>query len=530
MVQVRSTWAENTIIPGGVLGSTEWSGAGIIPIPAGFLMVKNDAQYVYIALDMVADRGQDPGTGDYFWFTVDVDGNGQITPRTDTQYSIYRGQPNRIGRQLYLGPGRWTGLGHETPSSRAHIGFGRSPNSAVNHRVWELRLPLDEAGVDLNDFDTLPKISFGVRVSSTNPRFTFNYPNNFYNDFSNLHQILLARSPGYPAGTPGVVFGGVGLVPATEITDGYATTDPSYYIHADEAAFGGRMHLIGNRTTLQSLWTSGARKYKIQHRFGTAGAFTPIRQTWTNYRWDGTTYVLENFGPDSDDTYPLLNPSEDYSIDDLLLQWRSYGFPAGLHQFRAEFLRADDTGVRSPRQTLTLMLDNNIPHVDIVNILHDGTPVPPCALEYMTSNTDGLKFRITVNDAEGHLRYYRLAAHYGDGQPPITITSDSYPSHRNPAHQWNGVTNALVPPAEWVPPITCAYQFRLSARPRVINGYTYIGYTESTSHVTLIKPPLIPIIPIRSSLELPYGLVTKSRLEEDGTEPKELGDQTIKDK
>ena len=88
MAQVKSTWATNKIIPGGVLSSREWSGAGRMPIPAGYMMVKNNAEFLYVALDMVRDQGRDPGTGDYFWFSVDVNGNRQITPRTDINYGV----------------------------------------------------------------------------------------------------------------------------------------------------------------------------------------------------------------------------------------------------------------------------------------------------------------------------------------------------------------------------------------------------------------------------------------------------------
>jgi hypothetical protein len=95
MALVRSVWADYRITLGGALRSVEWDGAGRMSIPAGYLMVKNDATYLYTALDMVADRGRDPGTGDYFWFTVDVNSNRQITPMIDTNYGLYPGHQVR---------------------------------------------------------------------------------------------------------------------------------------------------------------------------------------------------------------------------------------------------------------------------------------------------------------------------------------------------------------------------------------------------------------------------------------------------
>ena len=47
---------------------------------------------------------------------------------------------------------------------------------------------------------------------------------------------------------------------------------------------------------------------------------------------------------------------------------------------------------------------------------------------------------------------------------------------------------STVPAGEFVPPQTCAYQFRLSAQPRITNGYTYFSYVETTKHITLVKP------------------------------------------
>jgi hypothetical protein len=528
MVTVRSQWAQERIVIGGALTSREWDEAGSMRIPAGILMVKNDADYLYLALDMVADRGNDPGTDDYFWLTFDIDGNRAITPRQDVNYGIPRNQPNNLGRQYYLGPGRWTGLLNEDSKSQGHIGFGASPNSSTHHRVWEMRLSLEELNVDLAAADSPPVLNFGVRISSTNPRFTFDYPANFYQDFAGLHQIILARSASanYPEGMAGAVIGGVGLIPASQIVDGYATTDPSYYHYVDDAAFGGRLNLIGNRATMQSLWGAGARKYEIRHRVGTSGAFTPLSAAWTNYRWNGSQYVLEHFGPDSDTRYPLSNPAEDYSIDDLLLQWQSVGTPAGLHQFQAVFFTATGAPVAAPSQTLTLMIDNNQPQADLADILHNGRPIQACAIEQMTSNTDGIRLRVTAFDAAGHLRLYRIRAFWGDSQSQLIVT-DNYANHRDPSHRWEGVSGELIPASEWVPPVTCAYQFRVEAYPRVTNGYNWLGGTTDTRHVTLIKPGVSAAVEGRFSDDLVLGMVDCNQAPASGEAPEKLGNETF---
>ncbi len=72
-------------------------------MPGGFILVKNDADFLYLALDLVNDNGNSPGVGDYFWLSFDVDRSGSITPNFDINYGIYPTLPIKIGKQFYLG-------------------------------------------------------------------------------------------------------------------------------------------------------------------------------------------------------------------------------------------------------------------------------------------------------------------------------------------------------------------------------------------------------------------------------------------
>jgi hypothetical protein len=126
-------------------------------------------------------------------------------------------------------------------------------------------------------------------------------------------------------------------------------------------------------------------------------------------------------------------------------------------------------------------------------------------METMTDGSDGVRFNLTARDAEGHLAGWALTAHWGAGSS-ATVASDGYPAHRNAAHQWTGASGQVVPTGEWVPPVTCAYQFRLSATARVTNGYGPIGYVDDTSHVTRIPPRDAPGLAVRAAPErLPLG-------------------------
>src|SRR5262249_3272386 len=149
-------------------------------------------------------------------------------------------------------------------------------------------------------------------------------------------------------------------------------------------AFGGVLNYIYNRPNVTALWGAGARKYRILHRVGSSGAFTPLRRTWSNYRWTGSTFVLESFGPDASDCYELRDPAFDYSTKDLLFQWNSAGgggdpaVPTGLHEFQVEFRSAANAVVPAPPQTLSLFVDNNLPEVRINDVQYKGASVGPC--------------------------------------------------------------------------------------------------------------------------------------------------------
>lgn len=478
MAYILSNWVSAPIDLDDSINDVSWENAGKIEVQGGYLMAKNNDEFLYIALDMVDDTGNNAGTGDYFWFTFDRNRNAAITPNYDVNYGLYPGNPNKMGRQYYLGPGRWTGLLNERSPSQNRIEFGSSPNSPTPHRIWKMRFLLSEINVSLSSF--FPYTRFGFRAASSTPSFRYNEPANFYRDFSRLHILYLARKRTFPTGNMGTIFGGVGLIPFDRIntSTGRATTASSYRPYVQNAAFGGRLDIIGNRITLGRL---GGRKYKVLHRAGTSGRFEPLLSSWTNYQWSNTLrrYVLRHFGPDSAGKYTLPSASTDYSIDDLLIQFNTVGLTRGLHQFRIDFdAYTNDTEI------LTLYIDNNLPEVNINSITHNGVGKSACSIVHMTSERDGLKFRITAHDPEGNLRGFNLSAHWGSNKGE-SIFSRSYPG----SGLWTGVSNLLIPSSgEWTPETTCAYQFRVSATARTTNGYGYIGYTAHNEHLTIIKP------------------------------------------
>jgi len=501
MSTLVSRWVDTPIDLDDSINDPSWNDAGIMHMSKGKVMVKNNSEFLYVALDIVTDQGNDAGTGDYFWFTFDRNRNAAITPNYDVNYGLYPGNPNKMGRQYYLGAGRWTGLINETSPSKCRIEFGPSPNSNTPHRIWKMQFLLSDLNVSLSAW--FPYTRFGFRVASSHPSFYHNEPADFYNNFSKLHFLFLSKKRVFPTGSMGTVFGGVGLIPFDKInSSGRATTASGYYPYVQNAAFGRKLNIIGNRTTLAAL---AGRKYKVLYREGTSGSFTPLLSSWKNYLWDNATsqYVLRHFGPDTNDKYTIPHSSMDYSIDDLLIQFNTLGMNTGIHQFRI-----DVDSYSADTEILTLYIDNNLPELNINSITHNGVQQSACSVVKLTSNSDGLKFHITANDPEGNLRLFRLRAHYGSNLS-TTIYSQNYPGSGN----WSGVVNLLVPGrGEWVPPVTCAYQFRLSGWARTTNGYGYIGYTEHAEHLTILEPGYETVVSRAAESEFVLGM-TGEKLE-----------------
>lgn len=515
MATVTSRWATAPIALSGSFSPGEWADAGVMPMPNGAILVKNDATFLYLALDLTNDTGNSPGVGDYFWVSFDVDRSASITPSFDVNYGIYPSLPIKIARQYYLGPGTWTGILGTPTSSVVQQGFGPSPNSATPHRIWEMRIALSEIGITTLGGMTLPYLRFGLRVASTSPSFVTDFPPGFFTNFTSLHQIYLATGPdaSYPAGTAGVVIGGVGLIPATTISGGRATTAAPYVPTVTNAAFGGTLNFIYNRPNIIALWGAGARKYRILHRFGSSGSFAPLRRTWANYRWTGSTYVLESFGPDSNDCYGLQNPALDYSTKDLLFQVNSAGgagdppLPTGVHEFQVEFQNAAGAVVPSPAQTLQLYIDNAMPELQIYGITYKGVGVAPCSIVEITETPDPVRIRFRAYDPEGNLRLFALQAYYGGpGTPSMNLLPSGMGTY--PGGTWQGVADQWidcpVAPTKF-PPVTCAYQIRLSAYPRTTNGYSYIGYKEVTTHVTFRRAGAAAFTLHPPAEEVPFG-------------------------
>ena len=462
MTTINSPWASTPIATNGDLNAPGWAGAGKLELgTTGALWVKNDAEWLYAALDMTTDAGG-PGDGDYFWLSIDVDGNRQITPNVDVNYGEFGPTDTTLGLQKYLGPREWTGASPINGGEQYIQTVSASPASSTPHRVWQMKLALSELGVEFNS-SVLQTIGFGLRVASATGT-PVDYPSNFDSNFSHLNEIVLSSNPSeiYPPGTAGAVIAGVGFIPATLITNGYASTPSTYTLYPGlvDYAFCGSLQVKGNHATVISLWAAGARKYKLM----LDGA--PLLAGWNNYVWNGTTFVLQAFGPDALGQYELYNPSAEYIVGDLFALWNTVGTAAGLHTLTVEFYEANGTTVvASTPQSLELVIDNNLPLAIINETMYEGLPIATCGIETLGGT---VTFDITAESALGHLDSYTLDASWDGGSAP-PLDSDAYsPGHVSPTG-WQGVAD-VGPVGAFTPTMQCAYEFLLTAYMRTTTG------------------------------------------------------------
>ncbi|HTP81613.1 MAG TPA: hypothetical protein VMQ11_01640 [Alphaproteobacteria bacterium] len=194
MASLQSGWCAQPLTLTGILDAARWGGAGSMAVPnLGTILVQNDGQSLYVGLDVVKDTGNDPGTGDYFWLSFDVDKNKAITPNVDVNYAPYQNQPNHLGKQLYLAAHEWTGLLANPGACACHTGFGTSLNSGLAHRMWEIKVPLADIGGSLNASPA--RVFMGLRIASKSPAMTVEVPAGFGGNFSALTEVDLMHDP-----------------------------------------------------------------------------------------------------------------------------------------------------------------------------------------------------------------------------------------------------------------------------------------------------------------------------------------------
>jgi DNA-binding beta-propeller fold protein YncE len=304
----------------------------------------------------------------------------------------------------------------------------------------------------------------------------------------------------------GPVFMGVGHVPASNIVDGYASTDPGYFYQVKHSPFGKTLNIFGNLVQFHAL---NATHYEVEVSKD-GGPFEPINRSWNVYKWNMTTskYELTPMAPDPGTTrYEIpLEADGQYHPEFwyppfLFMRWASGN--NGLYEFRVNLYPSVTLPVAD--NSLILRIDNTTPDAQLIAICQDGVAGPtgnPCypdrevkACDIVSSLPNTYYFKITAYDSNHHLLSYWLKGLWGNNKSHI-IYSDHYNNHIDAEgpYWWSGVFNFPIPRTApgsggsldtWASQCNCAHTFYLRTWKRTINGYNYIYHNDWHKSVTL---------------------------------------------
>jgi hypothetical protein len=298
----------------------------------------------------------------------------------------------------------------------------------------------------------------------------------------------------------GPIFLGIGFVPIDHInnslpmnplTDGYATTDPGYFFYVKDSPFGGTLPFMITHDAAYAP-PYNARYYKVQ-----VDGTEPL-QSFNDYLWNGTQFVLHTTSPLLGGYYPVRSPGQLWYNHWLGYMLDTSGLSNGLHNIHIRLFHANGTEIVIPPAVIHnrwVRIDNGWPTASIDQIIHDGIPVDTCAI--VKTGTDQFTFRITAHDPEQHLLSWSLVALWGDNKSG-GVSSDDYNAHVSPSRLWAGISGTVVPPpgpSPWHATVAgdptsrhCAHTFYLTVWDRVINGYNYLHRSDYHKSITIDIP------------------------------------------
>ena len=298
------------------------------------------------------------------------------------------------------------------------------------------------------------------------------------------------------------VFIAVGRVPSTDIHEGYATTNTAGFAVTD-APFGGTLDLLGNLSRFRSL---GATHYRVLiSTAGPLGPFTPLVQSWQAGHWNPSTFHYDPtlVTPVGGDRYPLPDDLILWSPVALMMRWPSSG--NGLVDFQVDLWKPYDpitcgvllppgsawcpVGLPPMGNSLSLLIDNTPPEVDLVALRQHGAPLPLAVCEIVHGGNKRLDFQITAHDPNHHLAGYSVTAYFGHNGSEAVLGESYATHHEEGGRLWSGVTNTWHEPP-WMVDCRCAHTFFLSAVKRTIDGYNQILDGHSNQSLTFDFPDL----------------------------------------
>jgi sugar lactone lactonase YvrE len=281
-----------------------------------------------------------------------------------------------------------------------------------------------------------------------------------------ISKVELA-SPGGPVITR------IGHIPSTSInwTDGLATTVPSYFFYVKNASFGGSVHVMLNFPNMRAL---GAKYYRVY-----AGGTLQL-ETWTNYKWNGTTFAPQTVAPVFSGLYAVPTATELWATPDLGFILDTTKLPNDREVVVVALYDASFSFLSSSIGYVALRIDNNGPAMDIEEVWHDGAKLDECAL--IVSGTPNLTFVFTAKDNEAHLFNYSLVDRWGSGAS-APVTSDHYIGVHDSLTTWAGVSHGSV--AYTLSNTACSHSFLLDGWSNTTNGFNRIHYRSDLEHIAI---------------------------------------------
>jgi hypothetical protein len=370
-------------------------------------------------------------------------------------------------------------------------------------------------------------------IDTGHPGAAFYDPDGSRNDMGAYGGLSADRSIGYgllPGS--GFIFTTVGNIPTSHITDdntnadeliGTANVDPTtageFSIHAyKNSPFGHKIWIHGLFGTLDNVHYYQVLKAPYDGVTEPAAAdWEPLDDKFNKmyYWYNSITSEWEHqstkIGPHTVHTKPnvyIMTSQGYWSHLDLRMIMDTRQCTDGLYMLRIKGFRntgsslVDVTPVNA--KDLVIKIDNSRVTARINKVMYDpGSPaydsvddgeIKECAIISLETDTDNLRFDLTVSHPNGSLRTWILDTIAGKNDKRGKIAGESYrvlPVSSDPLWFENTqpeYASVDAPPIsaggleEW---IRCAYQFRLRGYSRITNGYNYIYSAHFSDHYFL---------------------------------------------
>ncbi len=537
--EIKSMWDAGAPVIDGVISAGEWDGASnLLPLydtsglHRGDLHAKNDADALYLLLDMTGDATAGPNANDdYSMIGFDIGLDGVKTPYVDLKFATPAGTETP-GIQWVVSESGWTGV-DTTIASSFQEGFGTSAASDTPHKFYEYRLAYNEINIDFADVLANPEQLFhariAIKVSSNTPNFNLLYPSSVYGSWAGpmIRVSLGISSLNLAAGAP--IIAGIGLVPVSLIdqTSGLASSGPAdAFPNLNDAPFGSHLRVSGNLDRLRHDFAQPVTHYTIGYCNTDLNACADLNtnpgsfnlQDWefvgdvrTNYYWNDVLgrYELESVSPQTLFTwsgqvvkaYPMPDPGRIWYFPNLLFDWRTIHNQVAAVQsgkYKIHFFGWSNidpllwVNTLGAGDVMTVRIDNTHPVMSVNAISYNGAEIDRCGIVTLDDATDTLQVTVSAYDPDGYLNNFSLHALYGNNETLSchAETYNGYLSGGGAAPSWFGAMpqvtyNCSGKRGIWE---TCGYTFRVSGWDRAINGYGFIHYNAAHKTITVMAP------------------------------------------